>query len=197
MELENVRIIFITIGLIGVLLFASPTIGLLIRIPAGQKFSELYLLGPDHTFGSLPFNIVANVTYLTYLGVGNNMGSSCYYTCFVKMGNETQLLPNATLGTASPLSALYEYDLFVSDGGTWEAPFTFQVNDLAFANGVCQLSGLTINGVDYPVNIVSAWDSNQTGFYYNLFVELSLYNATSGLTQYNNRYVDLILNMTQ
>ena len=63
------------------------------------------------------------------------MGSSCYYTCFVKMGNETQLLPNATLGTASPLPALYEYDLFVSDGGTWEAPFNFQVHDLAFTNG--------------------------------------------------------------
>ena len=62
---------------------------------------------------------------------------------------------------------------------------------------VCQLSGVTINGVDYPVNIASVWDSNQTGFYYNLFVELSLYNATSGITQYNNRYVDLILNMTQ
>ena len=126
MQLENVRIIFIAVVLIGVLLFASPTIGLLIRVPAGKEFSELYLLGPDHTFESLPFNIVANETYFTYLGVGNNMGSSCYYTCFVKMGNELQLLPNATLGTASPLPALYEYDLFVSDGGTWEAPFNFK-----------------------------------------------------------------------
>ena len=46
MQLENVRIIFIAVGLIGVLLFASPTIGLLIRVPAGKEFSELYFLGP-------------------------------------------------------------------------------------------------------------------------------------------------------
>ena len=155
------------------------------------------MLGPNHTFDGLPFNVMANVTYLVYLGVGNNMGSACYYTCFVKIGNETQLLPNTSLGTASPLPALYEYDLFVGDGGTWEAPLTFKVNNLGFANGVCQLSEITIDGLNYPVNIASAWDSNQTGFYYNLFVELSMYNSKSGIMQYNNRYVDLILNMTQ
>lgn len=113
------------------------------------------------------------------------------------MGNETQPLPNATLGTASSLPALYEYKSFVSDGATWEAPLTFQVNNLAFTNGECQLCGITINEVDYPVSIASAWDSNATGFYYNLFVELWIYNSTLGTIQYNNRYVSLFLNMTQ
>ena len=197
MRLENARIIFVTVGLIGVLLFASPTIALLVKLPAGQEFSALYILGSNHTFGDIPFNIQANVTYLVYLGVDNNMGSSCYYTCLVKMGNETQLLPNATLGTASSLPALYEYKSFVSNGVTWEAPLTFQVNNLAFTNGECHLSGITINGVDNPVSISSAWDSNATGFYYNLLVELWIYNSTSGTIQYNNRYVSLFLNMTQ
>jgi len=137
------------------------------------------------------------VTYLVYLGIGNNVGSPCYYTCFVKIGNETQFLPNATLGTASSLPALYEYKSFVGKGGTWEAPLTFQVNNLAFTNGECQLSGMTINGVDYPVSIASAWNSNATGFFYNLFVELWIYNSTLGTIQYNNRYVSLFLNMTE
>jgi len=197
MKLENARIIFVTIGLIGVLLFASPTIVLLLKPPAGQEFTELYILGPNHTFDYIPFNIKANVTYLVYLGIGNNVGSPCYYTCFVKIGNETQFLPNATLGTASPLPALYEYKSFVGKGGTWEAPLTFQVNNLAFTNGECQLSGMTINGVDYPVSIASAWNSNATGFFYNLFVELWIYNSTLGTIQYNNRYVSLFLNMTE
>jgi len=197
MKLENARIIFVTIGLIGVLLFASPTIVLLLKPPAGQEFTELYILGPNHTFDYIPFNINANVTYLVYLGIGNNVGSPCYYTCFVKIGNETQFLPNATLGTASPLPALYEYKSFVGKGGTWEAPLTFQVNNLAFTNGECQLSGMTINGVDYPVSIASAWNSNATGFFYNLFVELWIYNSTLGTIQYNNRYVSLFLNMTE
>jgi hypothetical protein len=197
MQLESARIIFITIGLIGVLLFALPTIALLVKPPVGQEFSELYILGPSHTFDYIPFNIKANVTYLVYLGVVNNVGSTCYYTCFVRIGNETEPLPNATLGTASSLPALYEYKSFVSDGATWEAPLTFQVNNLAFTSDECQLSGITINGVDYPISIASAWDSNATGFYYNLFVELWIYNSTLGITQYNNRYVSLFLNMTQ
>jgi len=197
MQLENARVVFVTIGLIGVLLFASPTIALFVKLPAGQEFSEIYILGPNHTFDYIPFNIKTNVTYLVYLGVGNSMSSSCYYTCFVKMGNETQLLPNATLGTASSLPALYEYKSFVSEGAAWEAPLTFQVNKLTFTNGECQLSGITINGVGYPVSIASAWDSNAEGFYYYLFVELWTYNSTLGIIQYNNRYVSLCLNMTQ
>ena len=179
------------------MLFASPTIALLVKLPAGQEFSELYILGPNRTFDYIPFNIKANVTYSVYLGVANNMGSSCYYTFYVKMGNETQLLPNATLATPSPLPDLYEYKSFVSSGATWEAPLTFQINNLAFTNGECQLSGITINGADYPISIASAWDSNSTGFYYNLFVELWIYSSTSGTIQYNNRYVSLFLNMTQ
>jgi len=179
------------------LLFASPTIALLVKTPASQDFTELYILGPNHTFENIPFNIKANVTYLVYLGVGNSMGSSCYYTCFVKMGNETASLPNATLGIGSSLPALYEYDLFLSDGGTWETPLTFQVNELAFADGISQISGLTINGLEYSVNLTSVWNSANTGYYYNLFVELWLYNSTLGISKYNNRFVSIFLNMTQ
>ncbi len=74
---------------------------------------------------------------------------------------------------------------------------TFQVNKLTFAKGVSTLSDVTINGEDFQVNKTSAWDSSGTGYYYNLFVELSTYNSTIGAIQYNNRYVSLFLNMTQ
>ena len=50
-HLDNYRIIFLAVGLIGVLLFASPTIGLLVKPPSGQHFSELYVLGPNHNAG--------------------------------------------------------------------------------------------------------------------------------------------------
>jgi hypothetical protein len=196
-QLENIRIIFITIGLIGVLLFASPTISLLVKPPAGQEFSELYILGSNHTFENIPFNIKADVTYSVYLGVVNHLGSSCYYTCFVKMGNETELLPNATLGAPSSLSARYEYKSFISDGATWEAPLTFRVNELTFTDETSQLYSITINGLEFPVNQTSAWDSDKTGYYYNFFVELWIFNSTLGISQYHNRYVSLVLNMTQ
>lgn len=182
--------------MIGILLFAWPTISLFVKPPAGQEFSELYILGPSHTLEYIPFDIKTDVTYLVYLGVGNHIGSSCYYTCFVKIGNETKLLPNPTLRAPSSLPALYEYKAFISDGGTWETPLTFRVNELAFSDGTSKLSNIIINGVELSVNQTSAWNSDKAGYYYNLFVELWIFNSTSGISQYHNRFVHLALNMT-
>lgn len=197
MPLDNYRIVFVAVGLIGILLFASPTIGLLIKPPSEQHFSELYILGPNHMLEDIPFNIKPGVTYSVYLGVVNHMGSSNYYTSFVKLGNETQFLPNATSGTPSPLPALYEYKSFITDGATWETPLTFQVNQLSFADNSAHFSSITINGVEFPVGLTSVWNADKTGYYYTLFVELWIFNSASGASQYHNRFVSLNLNMTQ
>jgi hypothetical protein len=169
----------------------------LVKPPAGQEFSEVYILGSNQTFDNIPFNIKADVNYSVYLGIANQMGSSCYYTALVKMANDSNSLPNATLETPSTLPALYEFNTFLSNGGTWETPLTFQVNGLTFTDGTSQLSGVTINGVEFPVNQTSAWDSTNSGYYYYLFVELWLFNSTLGTSQYNSRFVSLVLNMTE
>jgi hypothetical protein len=169
----------------------------LVKAPAGQEFSEVYILGSNQNFDNLPFNIAAAVNYSVYLGVNNQMGSSCYYTAYVKLANASTSLPNATLETASTLPALYEFNTFLNDGGTWETPVTFQVNGLSFTDGASKLSGVTINGVEFPVDQTSAWSSSNSGYYYYLFVELWLFNSTLGTSQYNDRFVSLVLNMTQ
>ncbi|MCW4003146.1 MAG: DUF1616 domain-containing protein [Candidatus Bathyarchaeota archaeon] len=183
--------------MIGVLLFSWPTIGLVVKPPEGEVFSELYILGSNHMFDDIPFNVKAGVTYSIYLGVGNHMGSSCYYTCFVKLRNETEPLPNTKSGTPSSLPVLYEFKSFIKNDEYWESPLTFKVNHLVFANGVSYLSGITINEQDFQVSTISAWNTNKTGYYYSLFVELWIYNSTSNASQFHNRYVNLILNMTQ
>jgi len=196
-QLSNYRIILITIGLIGVLLFASPTIALLVKLPPGQEYSEIYLLGPNHDLSNLPFYIEPNVSYLLYLGITNNLKSAGYYTCLMKFGNDSTLLPNQALGTPSSLPSLYEYNVFLDSGATWETPFTFEIDTLNFANNTAEVSGVNINGVDYPISLTSAWDSNRTGYFYNFIVELWLFNGTQGAIQYNDRFVSLILNMNQ
>ncbi len=179
------------------MLFASPTVGLLIKPPSGEQFSELYVLGSSHMLEGIPFDIKAGVTYSVYLGIVNHMGSPYYYTSLVKFGNELQLLPNSTLGTPSPMPALYEYKSFISDGATWESPLTLQVNKLTFTDGTSKISDITINGIDFPVAQTSAWNPDKTGYYYTLLVELWIFNSTLGISQYHNRFVSLFLNMSQ
>jgi hypothetical protein len=136
------------------------------------------------------------VNYSVYLGVVNHMGASFYYTSFVKITNQTESLPNAILGTPSKLPALYEFKSFISDEGIWEVPLTFRVNELAFIDGTSRLSSITINGIDLSVDQTSEWNSEKTGYYY-LFVELWIYNSSLGFSQFHNRFVSLLLNMTQ
>jgi hypothetical protein len=196
-QVEKVNIVFISIGLIGVLLFASPTINLLVKPPDGEAFSELYILGPTHNFSNLPFNVRANVNYSVYLGVVNHLGSSCYYSSLLKFTNETGSLPNVIIGAPSPISAIYDYKTILTNGETWETPLTFQVNGLTFNGGVSQISTITINGIKYPINQTSTWNTAKMGYYYNLFVELWVFNSTLETSNYNNRFVDLYLNLTQ
>ena len=196
MQLKNYQILFVSITLIGVLLFASPTIALFVSAPVGEQFSVIYVLGPNHTFDNLPFNVKAGIVYSVYLGVTNYMGSSNYYTCSVKLASPNDSLPNQKLGTPSSLPTLYQYKTFLRDGGTWEVPLTFEINSVTFANGASTISDITINGLDYAVNKNSVYDSSRSGYYYNLIVELSLYNSTLNSLIYNGRFVSLNLNVT-
>jgi hypothetical protein len=196
MAVNNYRILFVTVALIGILLFASPTISLLIKPPLAEPFSELYILGPNHSLKDVPFDIKGNSSYKVYLGIVNHLGSSAYYTCYIKLRNFSQSLPNATIGTPSPLAALYEFKTFLEDGQTWEAPLFFKLNNLSFYNGVSQLESLIINGREFIVNKPAIWNAENSGYYYDLVIELWAYNASVNAFQYNNRFVHLYLNST-
>jgi hypothetical protein len=186
---------FIAIGLIGILLFSLPAMNLIVKSPKGETFSELYILGPNHTFDDIPFNIRAGQTYLLYLGVSNHMGSVGYYTLFVKMSGSNDQLPNKTLGTPSISSPLYGYNCIIDNNQTWEAKLTFKVESMTFENGICYIPNVTINGIDYKVNEQSVWNSNKTGYYYTLFTELWRFNSTTSTGTYQNLSNHLILSM--
>jgi uncharacterized membrane protein len=195
MHLERYKLLFIAVSLIGILLFAAPSFGLLFKSTNTEKFSILYILGPNNVMRDIPFNIKAGVEYKINLGVENHVGSSAYYVCDIKFGNRDDALPNTTLGISSPLPIIYEYKQFILDGKYWEAPLTFKIDAAHFYESKSTISSITINGIEYEINKESLWDSNRKGFYYNLIVELWLFNSTD--LQFCNRYVNLMLNVTQ
>jgi len=196
LKLEDSKVVFAVVGLIGVLLFASPTLGLALRLPSGEKFSELWVLGPGHMAEDYPFNVKSDERYLIYVGVGNNMGSSAYYTVCVKFRNQSEPLPNATAGMPSPLPPLFEYRVFVEDGEGWEAPLTFSFSGVSFLENQSLVESLMINDVAFRVDKSALWSEENNGYYYQLFIELWVYEAEFDEFQFHNRFVGIWLNMT-
>ena len=185
-----------SIGLILIVLFALPTMALIIKPLNSQEFSELYLLGPNHTFDNIPYNVKAGQTYSLYLGVVNNLGSSAYYNCLVKVATENEL-PQTTPPTPSAAASLFVFKPFLTDKESWETPLTFQLNNLTLTNGAYHLSNININGVNFTVDKSFPKNVEKNGYYACLVIELYTYNSSLGSMQYNNRFLTLNLNLTQ
>jgi len=197
MKLEGYKLIFVAVGIIGILLIATPALIDVISVPERETFSELYLLGPSHMAANYPFNIAVNRSYSVYAGVGNQLGNSAYYVLYVKFGNATDKMPNATLGTPSPLQPLYEYRFSLQNGKNLETLLTFSVSNATISGNNSQINTLQINGVAFNLEKPSRWNSNSTTFEYQLFFELWVYNEKTRSVDFNNRYVDLQLNLTR
>jgi hypothetical protein len=196
-NLEDYRVLFMVATLGLALIVAAPTLSLVVPIRSGSaKFSELWLLGPTHMLEGYPFNVGVGGEYSVFVGVGNHMGCSEYYLVYVKFRNQTQPPPDASSSKPSPLPPLYEFQFFVADGKTWESLLVFKILDASVQGNSMFVGNVSINGVAFPVNSFSNWDSEHNGFYYQLFFELWLYNMTTQSFQYNNRFVGIWLNVT-
>ncbi len=194
--LNNWKTVFAAVGLIGVLVFCLPNVSLFYRSAAGERFSELYVLGPTHMAEGYPFNVSQGSNYLVYLGVGNHLGNAAFYEVEVKLRNSEEDLPNSTLGVASSLPVLYNYRVFLGDNQVWEDSLTFSFSNVAVGVNVSSVGAIMINDALVNVGKSAVWDSANNGYFYELFMELWLFNATSNSFSFDNRFVGFWLNMT-
>lgn len=79
----------------------------------------------------------------------------------------------------------------------WESLLTFSVSSASISGNNSQINTLQINGVAFNVDKPAMWDSNSTTFGYHLLFELWIYNSSSSAISYNDRFVDLQLNLTR
>src|SRR3990170_4443414 len=146
MNLEQYRKVFTAGSLVLILIAAAPMLSLSVSFPMGtERFSELWVLGPNHMAGDYPFNIRVNESYSVFFGVGNHMGSSSYYLVYVKFRNQTQPLPNPTSREPSPMAPFYGFRAFVADGGTWEVPITFRILEVSLHDNSLRINRMSIN----------------------------------------------------
>lgn len=197
MSLDDYRNLFIVGGLVLVLMAAVPALSYLVPFSGGgEQFSELWVLGPERIAEDYPFTVEEGGEYSVYVGVGNHLGASSFYNVRVKFRNQSEPLPNATAGTPSPLPTYYEDMVFVEDGGTWEVPLNFSFPGISFSGNRCRVESLGINGFTFDVNKSVLWDEENNGFYYQLFIELWIYQVESDAFEFHNRFVGIWLNMT-
>jgi len=196
MRLDDYKVIFVAVGLVGILLLASPALALVLHLPSGEKFSELYILDPEHMAEDYPFNVSAGGEYLVYLGVGNHLGNAAYYEVLVKLRNSSDALPNDTSGVASDLPVLYHYEAFLADGQTWEGALNFSFSNVGFGENMSSVGMMRFNDTWVEVNKNAAWDSENSGYFYQLVSELWLYDTTSDSFSFHDRFVTRWLNMT-
>ena len=197
MNLEDYRTVFIASSLILSLVAATPVLSFYLPFSGRhERFSELWLLGPEHSAEAYPFNVTAEKSYFLHVGIGNHLGSSAYYVVSVKLRNQSGPLPNATAGTASLLPALYEYRVFLQDGKTWEAPVAFAFSGVSFVENQSLVETVVINDVAFGIAALALWDEANNGYYYQLFMELWICEVESEEMEYHNRFVGIWLNMT-
>jgi len=195
MTLDEYRTLFIAMAMAIVLIAASPTLGFMLSFPRGEKFSELWVLGPGHMAENYPFKVEVGKEYRVFVGVGSHMDGSTYYAVYAKFRNQTQPLPNASAMVASSLPPLYEFQVFVADRLTWESQVNFTISNAFKRGNSTFVRYLSINGIVFEVNSTTIWDSEDRGFFYQLFFELWIYDAAVGSFQYHNRFVGLWLNV--
>lgn len=197
MKLEDYRTLFMVATLGCALVVSFPALELMVPSEGGsEKFSELWLLGPDHMTTGYPSNVGPNEEYGVFLGVGNHMGDSEYYRVYVKFSNNTELFPDVDGGIPSILPPVYEFRLFVDDGGVWESAVAFWFEDVIVEDDFLVVGNVTINGLSIPIDASTVWDPENEGYFFELFFELWRYDVEYEMFRFDGRFVGLRLNMT-
>jgi hypothetical protein len=199
LTLQNYKTLFIIVGLVGTMLFVTPTFATLasnVQLPNEEKFSEIWVLGSNHTIGDYPVNVQANTDYKVVVGVANNLGSTSSYVIKVKFRNETDPPPGSTVEAQNALPTLTEYHVLLRNGEVWERQLTFSFLDVSNFEGQCRVGTLKIDAATCAVDKSASWNNESSGYYYQLFLELWIYDLDVQAFQYNDRYVSIWLNMT-
>jgi hypothetical protein len=197
-NLEDTKLIYILSCAVLIVVILSPTLFSVLSFPEGEQFTELYVLNSNRMAEGYPFNVTANTEhpYTVVLGVGNHEAKLSSYLVYVKLRNQTESLPDATAGTPSALAPIFEYRLILDDGGVWESEVTFSFDEVSFVGKESRISLIQVDGHSVSVDKVSVWNGEKQTFFYQLFFELWIYNATRSVFEFHNRSVGFTLNLT-
>ena len=197
MNLQEFEVLLVAVTVMAALAVGSPALQRILVYPQSESYTELWLLGPGHLAGGVPYNVISGQSYNLYLGIANHLGEAEYYSIQVKFRNQSQSGPDGLNGTSSSLAPLYTLNVFVADKEGWELPVAFSL-DFSYdeTHSLIRFNKLMFNSADLDLTgLETSWDPSRRAFFGNLIFELWIYNSTVGGFQYHERYVDLKFNM--
>jgi uncharacterized membrane protein len=198
-DLLKVKALIIVLTAVLALFVASPALQRVLAPPQTDFYTELWILDSAHTADNYPFNIVQGNNYKIYLDIANHLGYCGYYIIEVKLRNDVMPYPGSFNNTPVDLPSLYNLTVFVPNKSTWKMPITFSFTyNVNYNASQVNFNEMTLNAAILNLTGYSTTYRRQapTGYFGNLYFELWLYNGTTGKFQYNDRYVNLPLNMT-
>ena len=202
MNLSEYKVLFIVVTAVVALFVASPVLSRVLVYPRTEFFSEMWLLGSNHTAEGYPHNITGGANYAVFLGIGNQLGYCAYYVVEVKFRNETQSAPSSfgpiENRTPSSMPSLFNISAFVADEQNWELPVSFSFDyEVSLDKSSVVFHGLTLNNQVLSLEgYVTARNVTRNISYGNLVFELWVYDAQATSLSYHGRFVDLKFNVT-
>jgi hypothetical protein len=196
-NLENAKIVYVVVCVFLGFIILAPTLFAFAPIPQGEKFSELWFLGPNRMIVTGTLDVLIGKSYLVYLGIGNHMGGLEYYTVYVKLRNQSEAFQEAAIKSPSSLEPIFEYRLFLGNNETWEKDFVFSFEDVSFDENLARITMLSIDGDDVSADAIITKDETDSRFYCQILFELWIYNSTISALQYHDRFVGFWINLNR
>jgi len=185
---------FFIVTLLGSLIFAWPVIETYMPSIPGDKYTELFLLGPTHEAENYPNEIHAGEQYRLYLNVVNHRAALSYYKLQIKIRSIIEPPPNPIEGIESNLAAITELPIILSPEGKWEEAITLTFPEIRQVNDTILIPNANIGSNIFYLNKTLSGE-NETGIGLGLFFELWLLDEATSEFHFDNRFVELWLNV--
>ena len=196
LNVEYLKLIYVATCAILIFIILWPTLALFVAVPKGEKFSELYVLGQDRTFESIPSDISIGTEYKVIVGTGNHMRDVEYYSVRFKLRNQTDVSNDIQSGGPSRVDAVEDYRFFLANDVVREADFVFAFEDVSISGNVSRVSALSINSQLMSVDKIANWGDGDNGFLYQMLFELWIFNSTTSNFQFHDRSSWFWVNVT-
>ena len=196
MNVEYLKLIYVAVCAVLIFIVLWPTLALFVDVPQSEKFSELYVLGQDRTFESIPSDISVGTEYKVIVGTGNHMSDVEYYSVRFKLRNQTEVSNDVQSGGPSSVDAVEDYRFFLVNEDVREADFVFAFENVSISGDVSRISALSINSQLVNVNTIASRGNEDNGFLYQMLFELWIFNSTTLNFQFHDRSSWFWVNVT-